>query len=48
MPGLDKVKIYSYNELRDATNNFNSSNKIGQGGFGSVYKVSFTFSHVCN
>ncbi|XP_078178644.1 cold-responsive protein kinase 1-like [Carex rostrata] len=38
MPGLHKVKIYSYNELRDATNNFNSSNKIGQGGFGSVYK----------
>ncbi|KAJ3674518.1 hypothetical protein LUZ60_005134 [Juncus effusus] len=38
MPEIDKVKIYSYNELRNATNNFSSSNKIGQGGFGSVYR----------
>lgn len=32
------IKLFSYSELRSATNNFNRSNKIGQGGFGSVYK----------
>ena len=31
------VPIFSYNELHEATNNFNSSNKLGDGGFGSVY-----------
>lgn len=31
--------VYSYNELRIATDNFSQSNKIGQGGFGSVFKV---------
>ncbi|KAH7537406.1 hypothetical protein FEM48_Zijuj03G0089200 [Ziziphus jujuba var. spinosa] len=32
------VHAFSYNELKAATNNFSSSNKIGEGGFGSVYK----------
>jgi hypothetical protein len=41
MPEFDKVKVYLYNELITATANFNNSNKIGQGGFGSVYKVNF-------
>ncbi|KAK4260789.1 hypothetical protein QN277_003860 [Acacia crassicarpa] len=31
------VPIFSYNELKDATNNFNPSNKLGDGGFGCVY-----------
>ncbi|KAI5071991.1 hypothetical protein GOP47_0012097 [Adiantum capillus-veneris] len=30
--------LYSYNEIRKATNNFHPDNKLGQGGFGSVYK----------
>ncbi|KAJ8627454.1 hypothetical protein MRB53_020761 [Persea americana] len=29
---------FSYNELRTATEDFNPSNKLGQGGFGVVYK----------
>ncbi|PNT65960.1 cold-responsive protein kinase 1 isoform X2 [Brachypodium distachyon] len=29
---------YTYKELAKATENFNPSNKIGEGGFGSVYK----------
>ncbi|XP_034900638.1 cold-responsive protein kinase 1 isoform X2 [Populus alba] len=29
---------YSYRELRMATDNFNPANKVGEGGFGSVYK----------
>ncbi|KAJ7981808.1 Protein kinase superfamily protein [Quillaja saponaria] len=32
------VKLYTYKELRIATENFSPANKIGQGGFGSVYK----------
>ncbi|XP_072954725.1 cold-responsive protein kinase 1-like isoform X1 [Typha angustifolia] len=34
--GTGNVTIYSYNELRKATGDF--SNKVGEGGFGSVYK----------
>ncbi|RZR82030.1 hypothetical protein BHM03_00008370 [Ensete ventricosum] len=35
---IENVKIYSYNELRHATENFSLGNKIGEGGFGYVYK----------
>ena len=37
---VQNVTLYSYKELRIATENFSPANKIGQGGFGSVYKVS--------
>ncbi|MCD9646995.1 hypothetical protein HAX54_037273 [Datura stramonium] len=30
--------VYSYNDLKVATHGFRASNKIGEGGFGSVYK----------
>ncbi|KAM1714995.1 hypothetical protein ACFX11_025794 [Malus domestica] len=36
---LENIKVFSYNELRSATDNFHPSNKIGRGGFGTVYKV---------
>ncbi|KAG6621515.1 hypothetical protein I3842_Q023000 [Carya illinoinensis] len=36
LPG--NTKHFSYNELRLATDNFHPSNKLGQGGFGTVYK----------
>nr|AWW16523.1 protein kinase superfamily protein [Ipomoea pes-caprae] len=32
------AKLYTYGELRVATGDFSPSNKIGKGGFGSVYK----------
>uniref|UniRef100_A0A2P2J0P8 Protein kinase domain-containing protein n=1 Tax=Rhizophora mucronata TaxID=61149 RepID=A0A2P2J0P8_RHIMU len=35
---LRDVNHISYNELKSATNNFHSQNKIGRGGFGIVYK----------
>jgi len=37
--GIHNVKLYSYKELRNATDDFSQANKIGEGGFGSVYKV---------
>jgi len=38
--GIDaKPYTFSYAELRAATGDFNSSNKLGEGGFGAVYKV---------
>ena len=34
---VDKSVEFSYEELAEATNEFSNANKIGQGGFGSVY-----------
>ncbi|XP_031505249.1 cold-responsive protein kinase 1 [Nymphaea colorata] len=36
--GIQHVKIYQYKELKNATGDFSPLNKIGEGGFGSVYK----------
>ncbi|RWW10985.1 hypothetical protein BHE74_00042465 [Ensete ventricosum] len=33
-----KLHLFTFDELRNATNNFSRMNKIGEGGFGSVYK----------
>lgn len=35
----NNVKLYTYKELRIATEDFSVTKKIGEGGFGSVYKV---------
>ncbi|RID57810.1 hypothetical protein BRARA_F01162 [Brassica rapa] len=35
---IQNVKIYKYKEILQATDDFNPHNKIGEGGFGSVYK----------
>ncbi|XP_051114643.1 cold-responsive protein kinase 1-like isoform X2 [Andrographis paniculata] len=35
---IQDAKLYSYTELERATNKFSVANKIGEGGFGSVYK----------
>lgn len=32
---------FKYQELRTATDDFNQINKLGQGGYGSVYKVQY-------
>ncbi|XP_041027313.1 probable LRR receptor-like serine/threonine-protein kinase At1g07650 [Juglans microcarpa x Juglans regia] len=37
--GLDlQTGFFTYRQIKAATNNFDASNKIGEGGFGSVYK----------
>jgi hypothetical protein len=38
LPGDTNTSKYTYKEIVKATENFNPSNKIGEGGFGSVYK----------
>ncbi|XP_052179944.1 LEAF RUST 10 DISEASE-RESISTANCE LOCUS RECEPTOR-LIKE PROTEIN KINASE-like 1.2 [Diospyros lotus] len=32
------IQLFSYNELQEATNNFDSRKEVGDGGYGSVYK----------
>lgn len=37
---------YKYSDLKAATKNFSEKNKLGEGGFGAVYKVNLrSFSH---
>ena len=36
---LRGATIYSYKDLKSATKNFKEENKLGEGGFGDVYKV---------
>jgi len=45
VPGGSKVKIFSYREMRKATHDFSGANKIGEGGFGSVFRVIFIVGH---
>ncbi|CAM0902803.1 unnamed protein product [Alopecurus aequalis] len=35
---VGRPNVFSYSELRSATDNFDSSNLLGEGGYGSVYK----------
>jgi hypothetical protein len=36
-----RPNTFSYAELRSATEDFNPSNKLGEGGFGPVFKVQY-------
>ncbi|XP_022749326.1 cold-responsive protein kinase 1-like [Durio zibethinus] len=39
--GIQNTTLFTYKELKMATGNFHYSNKIGEGGFGIVYKGTF-------
>ena len=42
--GLElQTGFFTYRKIKPATNNFNAANKIGEGGFGSIYKVSDSY-----
>lgn len=34
-----EFKFFDFSQISDATSNFSDENKLGQGGFGPVYKV---------
>ena len=36
---LEELPLIEFNKLAAATNNFHEANKLGQGGFGPVYRV---------
>jgi hypothetical protein len=38
--GSDLI-VFSYLAIKVATDNFSEENKLGEGGFGAVYKVTF-------
>ncbi|XP_077567089.1 interleukin-1 receptor-associated kinase 4 [Stigmatopora nigra] len=38
VPEQEKGPIFSYNQLREVTGNFDGGRRIGEGGFGTVYK----------
>jgi hypothetical protein len=39
MEDLDELPFFSLHEIVKATNHFSIDNKLGEGGFGPVYKV---------
>lgn len=42
---LQGPTVFTYNDLKSATGDFNDKNKLGQGGFSTVYKVTFDFKY---
>lgn len=44
--GESELSIYALDVIAGSTNNFSHSNKLGEGGFGAVYKVFFLFIYI--
>jgi len=51
LPDLGDLRLqaggYSLKQIKIATDNFNPVNKIGEGGFGPVYKVLLVLGEPC-
>ena len=43
---LQQLPLFNFEELATATNNFHLEEKLGQGGFGPVYRVTCDFSQI--
>jgi hypothetical protein len=43
-----ELPFFNMDELASATNNFSDANKLGEGGFGPVYKVIIICKRSCN
>lgn len=41
---FEEVPLYKFAIIASATKNFDMSNRLGVGGFGPVFKVSFSYS----
>jgi hypothetical protein len=41
-----ELPLFAFSAIADATNNFSVNNKLGEGGFGPVYRVNFQKSWV--
>jgi hypothetical protein len=41
---VGRPNVFTYGELRTSTENFSSNNLLGEGGYGSVYKVSLSIA----
>ncbi|KAL3508287.1 hypothetical protein ACH5RR_027688 [Cinchona calisaya] len=46
LSGILNITLYTHRELRIATKDFSPTNKIGEGGFGSVYKGKLKNGHM--
>ena len=44
--GRDDLPLFDFRTIANATNNFSDGNKLGQGGFGPVYKVIILFQQL--
>lgn len=40
-----ELPLFDFDTIAEATDNFSRSNKLGQGGFGPVYKVSILYGY---
>lgn len=40
------IKVFNFATILEATMNFSPKNKLGQGGYGSVYKVTLKLNYV--
>jgi hypothetical protein len=45
---LSEFSVFDFHQILEATKNFSEENKLGEGGFGPVYKVNICYTHIYN